>query len=55
MPTVRCVIPTLDQPQLKKDPSVLRTIVRDAAQNLGAYATIANAGMIALGDQVALE
>ena len=55
MPTVRCVIPTLDQPQLKKDPSVLRTIVRDAAQNLGAYATIANAGTIALGDEVALE
>ncbi|MGC1192694.1 MAG: MOSC N-terminal beta barrel domain-containing protein, partial [Candidatus Binatus sp.] len=38
MPTVRCVIPTLDQPGVKKDPSVLRTIVRDAAQNLGAYA-----------------
>src|SRR5271154_3248047 len=55
MPTVRCVIPTLDQPQLKKDPSVLRTIVRDAAQNLGAYAPIANAGTIALGDEVALE
>src|SRR5580700_5917412 len=55
MPTVRCVIPTLDQPGVKKDPSVLRTIVRDAAQNLGAYATIANSGTIALGDQVALE
>jgi uncharacterized protein len=40
MPTVRCVIPTLDQPGVKKDPSVLRTIVRDAAQNLGAYASI---------------
>jgi MOSC domain-containing protein len=55
MPTVRCVIPTLDQPGMKKDPSVLRTIVRDAAQNLGAYATIANSGTIALGDEVALE
>jgi len=55
MPTVRCVIPTLDQPGMKKDPSVLRTIVRDAAQNLGAYATIAAGGTIALGDQVALE
>src|SRR5258708_27012306 len=42
MPTVRCVIPTLDQPGVKKDPSVLRTIVRDAAQNLGAYAPAAN-------------
>ncbi|HXN14059.1 MAG TPA: MOSC N-terminal beta barrel domain-containing protein [Candidatus Acidoferrales bacterium] len=55
IPTVRCVIPTLDQPGVKKDPSVLRTIVRDAAQNLGAYATIANAGTIALGDEVSLE
>ena len=55
MPTVRCVIPTLDQPGVKKDPSVLRTIVRDAAQNLGAYATIATAGTIAMGDDVTLE
>jgi hypothetical protein len=55
MPTVRCVIPTLNQPGLSKDPGVLRTIVRDAAQNLGAYATIASAGTIALGDEVALE
>jgi uncharacterized protein len=55
MPAVRCVIPTLDQPGVKKDPSVLRTIVRDAAQNVGAYATIAAGGTIALGDQVALE
>ncbi|HZC45532.1 MAG TPA: MOSC N-terminal beta barrel domain-containing protein [Candidatus Acidoferrum sp.] len=55
MPTVRCVIPTLDQPGVKKDPSVLRTIVRDAAQNLGAYATIATGGTIALGDEVTLE
>ena len=55
MPCVRCVIPTLDQPNLRKDPSVLRTIVKDAAQNLGAYATIAAGGTIALGDKVALE
>ncbi|MGA7869588.1 MAG: MOSC N-terminal beta barrel domain-containing protein [Candidatus Binatus sp.] len=55
MPCVRCVIPTLDQPGVKKDPSVLRTIVRDGAQNLGAYATIATGGTIALGDQVELE
>jgi len=55
MPTVRCVIPTLDQPGMKKDPSVLRTIVRDASQNLGAYATIATGGTITLGDDVTLE
>ena len=56
MPCVRCVIPTLDQPGgVNKDPSVLRTIVRDAAQNLGAYASIATGGTIALGNEVALE
>jgi hypothetical protein len=55
MPTVRCVIPTLNQPGMSKDPGVLRTIVRDAAQNLGAYATITNGGTIVLGDEVALE
>lgn len=55
MPTVRCVIPTLDQPDVKKDPSVLRTIVRDAAQNLGAYATVSTGGTIAIGDEVVLE
>jgi len=55
MPAVRCLIPTLDQPGLPKDPSVLRTVVRDAAQNLGAYATIATGGAIAVGDEVALE
>jgi uncharacterized protein YcbX len=55
MPTVRCVIPTLDQPGVKKDPSVLRTIVRDAAQHLGAYASIDSGGTIALGDAVTLE
>jgi hypothetical protein len=55
MPTVRCVIPTLDQPGVKKDPSVLRTIVRDAAQNLGAYATVAAGGTIAIGDEVELD
>lgn len=56
IPCVRCVIPTLDQPGgVKKDPSVLRTIVREAGQNLGAYASIAAAGTIALGDEVTLE
>jgi len=34
---------------------VLRTIVRDAAQNLGVYATVVAAGEVTLGDRVALE
>jgi MOSC domain-containing protein len=55
MPCPRCVMPTLKQDDLPQDPSVLRTIVREAAQNLGMYATVAHAGKIAVGDQVSLE
>ncbi len=54
MPTVRCSMPTQAQPGLQKDPSVLRAIVRSAAQNLGAYATIVSAGSVAVGDPVEL-
>jgi MOSC domain-containing protein len=52
---VRCVMTTLEQRGLAKDPSVLRTIVREAAQNLGSYASVAAAGRIAEGDEVVLE
>jgi len=55
MPCVRCVMTTLPQGDLPKDPSVLRTIVRDAAQNLGVYATVVAAGEVSRGDSVALE
>ena len=55
MPAMRCVMTTLPQGDLPKDPSVLRTIVRDAAQNLGVYATIAKPGHVRLGDTVALQ
>ena len=34
---------------------MLRTIVREAAQNLGMYATVAQAGKISVGDPVSLE
>lgn len=55
MPCPRCVMPTLKQDDLPQDPSVLRTIVREAAQNLGMYATVAQAGKIGVGDPVSLE
>jgi hypothetical protein len=45
---------TLPQPGLDKDPGVLRTVVRDAAQNLGLYAAVSAAGRIAVGDPVVL-
>jgi uncharacterized protein YcbX len=52
---MRCVMPTLEQEGLPKDPSVLRTIVRDAEQNFGSYAATAHPGRIALGDDVLIE
>jgi uncharacterized protein YcbX len=43
---------TQAQPSLEKDPSVLRTIVRDAKQNLGVYASVTAPGAIEVGDRV---
>ncbi len=55
IPCVRCVMTTLPQDDLGKDPSVLRTIVRDAAQNVGVYASVAASGRISVGDRVELS
>jgi MOSC domain-containing protein len=55
MATPRCVMTTLPQADLPKDPAVLRTIVRDAGQNVGVYANVAVSGPIAVGDRVELE
>jgi uncharacterized protein YcbX len=54
MPTMRCVMTTLAADELPKDPSVLRTIVRDANQNLGVYATVEQTGTVAVGDTIEL-
>ncbi len=54
-PCPRCVMTTLSQEGLSKDASVLRTIVRDAEQNVGVYATIVESGRIAVGDAVELR
>jgi MOSC domain-containing protein len=55
MPCMRCVMPTLEQESLPKDPRVLRAIVRDANQNLGSYATVARGGEIEVGREVWLD
>jgi hypothetical protein len=54
MPTVRCSMTTRAQPDLPADTQVLRTIVREGAQSLGAYASIARSGDVAVGDPVEL-
>ena len=54
IPTVRCGMTMQPQGDLPKDPSILRSIVRDAAQNLGVYATVCNAGTALIGSPVEL-
>ncbi|HME68578.1 MAG TPA: MOSC N-terminal beta barrel domain-containing protein [Myxococcota bacterium] len=50
----RCVMTTHGFDDLPRDASIMRTLVREAAQKLGVYATVAEAGEVALGDTVQL-
>jgi uncharacterized protein YcbX len=52
IPTARCGMTTHAQKGLAKDPSVLRTIVRDADQNMGIYASVVKSAEVAVGDAV---
>ena len=55
IPTVRCGMTIQAQAGLEKDPSILRTIVKDADQNLGIYASVTTAGEVRVGDVVELR
>jgi uncharacterized protein YcbX len=52
VPAFRCGIPTWPQAELPKDPALLRTIVREAEQNLGVYASVRTPGVVEVGDAV---
>lgn len=54
VPTIRCVMTTLPQGNLPKDPRILRTIVQHHNHHVGVYATVKRAGEIRVGDQVEL-
>ena len=54
IPCARCGMTTHAQKDLPKDPSVLRSIVKDANQNLGIYASVIKSGKVSTGDQVEL-
>ena len=54
IPTVRCGMTIQAQAGLEKEPSILRTIVRDADQNLGVYASVLKSGAVKVGDPVEL-
>lgn len=55
IPAPRCGVTTHEQPGLPKDPSILRTIVRQAGQNIGIYASPAEPGSARIGDPVELR
>jgi uncharacterized protein YcbX len=54
-PTVRCAMTMHAQEGLPRDPAILRTIVREADQQLGAYASPLAGGVIAEGAAATLE
>ena len=54
IPAVRCGMTTNAQTGLAKDNSVLRTIVKEAQQNLGVYASVSSNGEVKEGDRVEL-
>jgi uncharacterized protein YcbX len=54
IPTARCGMTTHAQADLPKDSSILRSIVKDADQNLGTYASVVRPGEVRLGSRVEL-
>jgi len=52
--TPRCGAVTRAQPQFAADKSVLRTVVKEADQNVGIYGLVAGAGAVRVGDPVYL-
>ncbi len=54
-PTVRCSMTMHEQPGLPRDPTILRTIVRDGGQNLGVYASPLGGGPVAEGTDVTVQ
>lgn len=54
-PCPRCVMTTLSQGDLPKDPGVLRASVQENEGNVGVYATVLQAGRVRRGDAVTLS
>jgi len=54
-PCPRCVMTTLPQGDLPKDPGILRTAAQHNQVNVGIYATVLRGGTIHRGDTVRLE
>ena len=54
-PCSRCVMITLPQSDLPRDPGLLRTAARHNETNVGVYATVLRGGTLRRGDPVRLE
>lgn len=54
-PCPRCVMTTLPQGDLPKDPGILRTAAQNNQANVGVYANVARGGTTRRGDPVTLE
>jgi uncharacterized protein YcbX len=54
-PCPRCVMTTLPQGDLPKDPGILRTAAQHNQVNVGVYAAVLRGGTIRRGDPVRLE
>lgn len=54
-PCPRCVMITLPQGDLPKDPGILRTAAQENQANVGVYADVVKSGAIRRGDPVVLE
>ncbi|HUF52922.1 MAG TPA: MOSC domain-containing protein, partial [Dehalococcoidia bacterium] len=54
-PCPRCVMTTLPQGDLPKDPGILRTAAQHNQVNVGVYAAVLRGGKIRRGDSFRLE
>jgi uncharacterized protein YcbX len=55
IPTIRCVMPSHEQPELKRDREITRTIAAHSRRCLGVYGNVTRAGRIAEGDVLQLD